>query len=234
MGQIVPTQTGWEFQPGPMARIVDRLLEAHPRVGYSLLDTQSSGGDTVRFVDEAELAKCAKSGPMKLAGIKYGKETGLFARNAQILGLLAKTDRDASKLPVVAVLFRDADSTRTSSRQEWQNKFSSMLRGFALAEFDAGVPMVPRPKSEAWLLCGLKEFPDAGCDGLEDAPGNDNSPNSLKSQLAELIGHEPSAEEQAEWITSGRINPASISMPSFEEFRKALKKAVENACAGRE
>lgn len=229
MGQNVPTETGWEFRPGPMARIVDYLLETHPRVGYSLLDTQNLGGDAVRFVDETELAQWAKPGPMKLPGIKYGKETGLFTRNAQILGLLAKSDQKASNQPVIAVLFRDADSTHSSSRTQWQEKFDSIRRGFALVEFDTGVPMIPRPKSEAWLLCGLKKASNTECDSLEDAPGNDNSPKSLKAQLAEWAGHDPSAEEQAEWITSGCIDLTDIKMPSFSEFYKCFETAIDNA-----
>lgn len=211
-----------------MAWVVDRLLETHSRIGYSLLELQISGGDTVRFVDETELAQHGKPGPMKLSGIKYGKGNGLFTRNAQVLGLLAKADSQDSKQPVVAVLFRDADSTRSSSRKQWEEKFESIRRGFALAEFHAGVPMLPRPKSEAWLLCGLKNPPYIDCDSLEDAPGNDNSPKSLKNQLAGIIGHEPSAEEQAGWIQSGRIDPASLSMPSFIAFQDALEAAIIN------
>jgi hypothetical protein len=64
---------------------------------------------------------------------------------------------------------------------------------------------------------------------LEDAPGNDGSPRSLKSRLAEVIGHPSSAEEQAEWVESGRVQPDNIRMPSFDAFRKALKSAVANA-----
>lgn len=229
MGHKVPTESGWEFRPGPMARIVDRLLEIHSRVGYSLLDLQSQGTETVRFVDETELAQCTKPGPTKLAGLKYGKGNAFFTRNAQVLGLLAIEDYEKSKQPIMAVLFRDADPTCSSSREEWKNKFNSMLRGFDLAGFNAGVPMVPRPKSEAWLLCGLKYPSNAGCDKLEEASGNDDSPKSLKKQLVAVIGHDPSAEEQTEWITSRRIDPASISMPSFTAFRDALELAINNA-----
>lgn len=227
MGHKVPKATGWEFEPGPMAVIVDRLLEL--RFGYSLLDLHQAGGDCVRFVDEAEVAQLGKAGPMKLSGFKFGNRTGWFTRNAQVLGLLAKADREKSGQPVIAVLFRDADSTRSSSQKEWLDKFKSIVRGFALVEFNAGVPMVPRPKSEAWLLCGLKQPQSADCGKLEDAPGNDDSPNSLKKQLAKLIGHEPSAEEQAEWVKSGRIDPNTISMPSFDKFRNALETAIANA-----
>jgi len=45
---------------------------------------------------------------------------------------------------------------------------------------DRGVAMIPKPKSEAWLLCALKNKPYESCEKLEDRSGNDDSPNSLK------------------------------------------------------
>lgn len=103
-----------------------------------------------------------------------------------------------------------------------------MKRGFDLVEFDAGVPMVPRPKSEAWLLCGKKSPPYTGCQMLEDSPGNDGSPHSLKTRLAGLVGHEPSAQEQADWFTSPNgIDPRRIEMHSFTCFRMALDAALD-------
>lgn len=220
LGHNAPGDEGWEFQPGPMTWIVNRLMET--RVGYSLLELHGTGGDCVRFVNETDLAQHGKSGPTKLAGIKYGRNTGLHTRSAQILGLLAKTESG----PVIAILFRDGDGNHSASVADWQAKFDSISRGFKLAEFASGVPMVPRPKSEAWLLCALQGLSADGCSALEDAPGNDNSPNSLKQQLAALIGHEPSAEEQAEWVESGRVDPDNIRMPSFNKFRETLDTAL--------
>lgn len=215
---------GDQFQPGPMAWLVDRLLEKDSRIGYSLLETHTAGGNCIRCIPEAELAKYGKSGPMKLSGIKYGKNTGLYTRNAQILGRLAKSESGS----VLAVLFRDGDGNHSASVMEWQEKFDSIDRGFKLAEFETGVPMLPRPKSEAWLLCALQGLSVAGCEDLEEASGNDDSPNSLKGRLEALIGHKPSAEEQAEWVESGRIDPDLIRMPSFDKFREALQTAIAN------
>lgn len=92
--------------------------------------------------------------------------------------------------------------------------------------------MVPRPKSEAWLLCALKNAPYQHCQTLEDAPGNDASPRSLKKQLAAVIDHDPSAQEQADWVREGRVDPEQIDMPSFTAFRKALDSALDNVLAG--
>lgn len=227
MGQMGSGATGLEYYPGPMAYIVDRLIEE--RLNYSLLETHATGGECVRFVSEADIAAGGKRGPKLLAGIRHGKGNSFFTRNAQVLGLLAKDEQATSGQPVVAVLFRDADSTASTLRGEWQDKVDSIKRGFALAEFQTGVPMVPRPKSEAWLLCGLKQQPYTFCEALENAPGNDGSPRSLKVQLCNRVGHEPAAEEQSEWIKSGKIDPSQIQMHSYDIFREALSAAMDSS-----
>ncbi len=228
LGQMVPGPGGEVFAPGPMAWMVDKLLEPHLK--YSLLELHEAGGEAVVFIHKAQLTALGKpSAPGKplLSGLKHGKGQAFHARSAQCLGLLAK----AQEPPAVAVLFRDGDGTNSTPRQEWQEKWDSMARGFALADFASGAPMVPRPKSEAWLLCGLKEQPYQHCAALEDAPGNDGSPKALKTRLASLVGHEASAQEQAAWVRDGRIDPQHIDMPSFAAFRDALHHAVGAALA---
>lgn len=228
LGHMVPSPGGEVFAPGPMAWMVDKLLEPHLK--YSLLELHEAGGEAVVFIHKAQLTALGKpSAPGKplLSGLKHGKGQAFHARSAQCLGLLAK----AQEPPAVAVLFRDGDGTNSTPRQEWQEKWDSMARGFALAGFASGVPMVPRPKSEAWLLCGLKEQPYQHCAVLEDAPGNDGSPKALKTRIEALLGHEASAEEQAGWVRDGRIDPQHIDMPSFAEFRDALDTAVSKALA---
>lgn len=149
IGVTRPTAGGQQFVPGPMAWFVDRLLE--PRLGYSILDMHEGGADCVRHVHETELAAGAKPGSPLLPGVRFGKGMAFFTRNAQALGLMAKREAQATGQPVIAVLFRDGDGTRAVPKEQWRQKFDSIARGFGLVEFDAGVPMVPRPKSEAWL-----------------------------------------------------------------------------------
>lgn len=224
-----PGATGDEFVPGPMAVVVDKLIE--PRLGYSLLDLHSPELECVRHVDETSLAEGGKRGPTLLAGVKYGKNTSFFTRKAQVLGLMAKQDSKDSKQPTVAVLFRDGDGTRSVPKSAWQEKFDSIKRGFALVDFDCGVPMVPRPKSEAWLLCGLRQPAYTHCAKLEDASGNDDSPKSMKAQLETVAGHAVGAAEQADWVRDGTIDPHRITMPSFDAFRTELDRALAVAMA---
>ncbi len=216
-----------EFMPGPMAWFVDRILERH-YLGYSMLEMHSEGGGCVAHVHKSELAHLPKPRSTLLPGTKFGKNGAYYTRNAQQLAHWAKMIEADEGQRVLAVLFRDGDGVSATPAKVWQEKVDSMHRGFALAEFDAGVPMVPRPKSEAWLLCAMRPPEYANCQPLEERSGNDASPDSLKSQLAAFFGgNEPSADEQADLVTSGRVDPLRIDMPSFDAFREALDTAAQ-------
>ncbi len=230
LGHCRPAAAGMEFVPGPMAWVVDKLLERH-HIGYSMLEAHQAGGDCTTYVHETQLAAMRKPGSALFPGVKFGKGTAFFTRNAQVLGLLANQTAAQEQQPVVAVLFRDGDGTRSMPANEWQAKVDSIHRGFELVGCDTGVPMVPRPKSEAWLLCALRPPGYANCEPLEDASGNDASPHSLKRQLEALCdGRAPSADEQAGWVVTGDVDPHRIDMPSFNQFKQALHRAA--SCAG--
>lgn len=229
LGTLRPGPAGPDYVPGPMAVIVDRLAEL--RLGFSLLDLHQSGGDCIRYVRETDLAQHGRKGPLLLPGVKFGRHNTWFTRNAQVLGQLAKADAQGSGRPTAAVLFRDGDGTRSMPRSQWQAKFESIQRGFQIADFGCGVAMVPRPKSEAWLLCALRPPAYANCAGLEDAPGNDSSPHALKRQLDAAAGHTASADEQAQWVRDGAVDPQRIDMPSFAAFRAELERALDRALA---
>lgn len=232
LGHQKPSEGGTEFVPGPMAWFVDKVLERH-HTRYSMLDTHLTGGDCVTHVHETELAAMGKRGSSLFPGVKFGKGTAFFTRNAQVLGLWAKEISATEEQPVLAVLFRDGDGVRSTAAGEWKEKVDSMHRGFAMVECNTGVPMVPRPKSEAWLLCALRAPGYENCAPLEDASGNDASPNSLKKQLAALCdGADPSADQQADWVKTGVVDPLRIDTPSFNAFKQALHTAAQNAgCA---
>lgn len=229
LGHERPAAGGMAFVPGPMAWVVDKVLERH-HTGHSMLEAHQAGGDCVTHIHETALAALGKPSSPLFPGVKFGKGTAFFTRNAQALGLLATQASAQEEQPVLAVLFRDGDGVRATPAGEWQEKVDSMHRGFALVGCDTGVPMVPRPKSEAWLLCALRAPGYANCAPLEDGAGNDASPNSLKKQLAALCGEvDPSADQQADWVMTGAVDPLRIDMPSFSAFKQALHTAAQNA-----
>lgn len=63
-----------------------------------------------------------------------------------------------------------------------------MINGFVVESYEFGVAMIPNTKSEAWLLCVVKNNYQH-CDNLEGIKGNDDSTNSLKTQLASALNN---------------------------------------------
>jgi len=214
---------GDTFQPGPMALIADKIVEE--RYKFSVVDTCCCGFVSEhRLVERSSALRPRKHLP-RLPGKKKPKETGYFYRNARALASYAREKQQelGENAKVVAILFRDSDGTASDKRGLWEDKRNSMLHGFEDEAFNSGVPMLPKPKSEAWILCALKENPYCGCDALEERSGNDNSPASLKDELrTRCEGKLPSREELCDMVRQGKIDYRRVRMPSFAAFRDRL------------
>jgi hypothetical protein len=203
------------FNRGPMAVWLARLWEQ--LVDYNLLDTP----EAVLYVSEKVLAQKAKHSSPRMKrqrGKKQEAETGLFFSNAQQLGLMAQQLATDNETPVMAVLFRDADGTRSAPGQMWQTKWKSIVDGFASVAFDFGVPMLPKPKSEAWLLCAGQTAKHSYT-GLEAISGNDDSPNSAKKKWDAFMGSSQGAAQEADWCVNSPVDWQNLlTMPSFKAF----------------
>lgn len=218
LGALRPLEDGYEFVPGPMTILLDRLVEAH--LGYSLLDF-----DAIRFMAKAELTEGTPKRPsrqLRAPGKQRPKESAYYVENAQRLARKAAVLSESESDTVLPVLFRDADGTQSAGRGEWQAKWNSMLKGFRDGESELGVPMLPQPKSEAWLLCACRHPAYQHCHQLEQESGNDRSPNPLKAQLDALLDGASSAVQLADAVRDGRIDPQRIDMPSYNAFRTRL------------
>jgi hypothetical protein len=213
-----------DFNRGLMAVWLARLWEA--LVDFNLLDTP----DAVHYVSETVLTEQAKQSGQRmqrLRGKKHGAETGLYFSNAQQLGLMAKQLAADQAGPVMAVLFRDADGTRSAPGQMWQAKWDSMVKGFKSADFDFGVPMLPKPKSEAWLLCAAQTAQHSHA-ALEDISGNDNSPNSAKDQWEAFMGAPQNAASEADWCVNNPSDWCNLrTMPSFQAFHDRFHEVAQ-------
>ena len=214
---------GEAYNHGPMTIIVDQIVEK--KHGYSLLGTEHCGFVSKQVLADraAELKAIRK--PECLPGKKTKKETAYFFKNARVLARIAIERQDEVQDDVVAVLFRDSDGTASAGRGPWPDKRKSMKDGFNREGFLKGVPMIPKPKSEAWVLCALKNQYQ-GCKALEDRSGNDNSPNSLKKELKEHLGTLPTRQELCEMVTDRTIDFQRIDMPSFGEFQRRLEEVI--------
>lgn len=212
---------GADFAPGPMTLLVDQVVECH--WDYSILDTGA-----VRFVSESQLTasavelKAAKKS-IRLPGAKVHKETRYFFNTARLLAKIAQALENSHGDEVIAVLFRDADGTASAERGHWADKWSSMLTGFSEEHFERGVPMIPKPKSEAWLICAFKQHAYQNCTVLEDRSGNDNSPKSLKGELADILDESVTRDLLVRLLAERAVRAEKIDMPSFKAFVARLE-----------
>ena len=218
----VITCEGDAYYAGPMAIMVDQIVEGCRN--YSILEVGCCGYVSEhRLADRAGELKTAKK-ELRLPGKKQAKETRYFFNNARVLARIAKEKEAYLADEVVAVLFRDSDGTASAGRGLWDDKRQSMLDGFDEEAFSNGVPMIPKPKSEAWLICALKKLPYQRCEALEDRSGNDNSPKSLKKELEKILGIEVTPELLCERVRNVDID--KIKMPSFQAFRERLEEVI--------
>ncbi|WP_175656545.1 hypothetical protein [Burkholderia ambifaria] len=204
-----------------MTVLVDNIIEQHYK--YSPLDVDKAA---YRFVSKARLVELAKQNKrgMALPGKKHGIDTAYFYVNAWMLGKVAKEHSDATSEACIAVLFRDTDGTNSSPNDLWEVKWKSMVAGFARAQYDYGVPMLPKPKSEAWILCAAQNSPYQNCGVLEELSGNDDAPDSAKGRLDALMGGRTSAYEVSEWLREQGFDHQSAAeqMSSYRQFHSRL------------
>ncbi|NIG21257.1 hypothetical protein F3J37_21510 [Pantoea sp. Al-1710] len=222
-----------EFSFGPMTYFVDKELKG--LMNFSMLDTTP---DRYIFVAKPELIRLAgeqrqNRKSMSLQGKKNSAlETGYFYRNAKTLGnrsveLAAEYGDDS----VIAVLFRDCDGTRSADASLWQDKVNSIQQGFHDSKLGGrGVAMVPKPKSESWMLCVLRDNYQH-CTRLEDLSGNDNAINSAKMQLEEALGGDASTASQINYLEDRGIDTDLLAsvMPSYDSFHQNMINAYQEA-----
>lgn len=216
------------FEIGVLTVMLDRLIE--PRLGRFLSSTPNS----IRYVGKKELSRLAKEQATprrpRLRGLNNNAETGFYEIPARILGTLARELEVERQDQVIAVLFHDSDGTNQTPYQDWQNKFNSMKKGFENANFDKGVPMLPKPKSETWLICACKEQPYKNCAKLEELSGNDDAPRSAKQILQECFGEPVNRSTLVSWMENHNFQPDALAqMDSFGKFLSKLRAAISKA-----
>ena len=206
-----------EFIPASMYYLIDKIIEQV--YDYSFCDFKN---EMITFIPEPELTKLTKKLPV-YTGKKGIKGTAYFRNNAIALAKKAKEISKELDDDVITILFRDADGTKSTIKGLWEDKVASIENGFKIGGFVRGVAMVPKPQSEAWLICALKNKSYEQCEKLENWSGNDKSEKNLKD---ELDASGISSDEINEMIQSGAIDIDKIDMPSFEYFTKRLRELL--------
>lgn len=219
-----------KFIFGVLTYIIDSIFFSKMR--YSLIDTP----DSIHFIHKSVLCEKVKSSSggrklMNMRGAKKLPETNYYFNNARSLGMLALDLQKEKDCPVIAILFRDSDGTRSASNNDWKVKNDSIISGFTSSGCQTGVPMLAKPKSEAWLLAACKDNPYTHCHLLEEESGNDNGINALKDQLSARIGGH-SAQELNDWIMSITYDYATVAsqMPSFNSFYQRFLSVLDDCC----
>ena len=207
---------GGQLTPGPMLEMARKILKETP-AGECALDQVKLLKKKDLQQESEELRKENRRFFMQPRG-PDDREMNFFRRNAQMLGHIASREGFA-----VAILFRDADRTRSSRKDQWECKVESIENGFRLAKYERGVAMVPRPASEAWLLALAQPKGDVA--KYEDLPGNEESPNHPKKKLESEHGF--AGRDQLVQLVEEKFVAGSVAMPSFERFAKRLMVAVE-------
>ncbi|MGR7827646.1 hypothetical protein ACU6XK_16485 [Klebsiella aerogenes] len=219
-----------DFRYGPMALLVDKEIEKNYQ--YSPLEVYQESYIFISKVKLTELMRAKSARKVAFRGKKQPEaERGFFFDNAWMLGEEALRHANAREDAVIAVLFRDCDGNNQSGLELWRAKLESVRQGFKRSGLgERGVAMIPRPKSEAWMLCAIRNGYQH-CAILEDTlPGNDDAPNSAKQQLDEAMAHVSSGQDQVNWIREHDLNVTALAneMDSYREFSLDLKRALDS------
>lgn len=209
------------FRKGPMTFAIDAVAD---RRGVGGIDyTLLSRGDVSRGIKQSRRGISAR--PKEV-----DSELRSIYQSAWYLGKNAlATGKD------MAVFFHDPDRTRSAPRDQARRLEKAMDAGFAVEGFRAGVPMIPVPRSEAWLLAYFqKGLPRQSAynhsERFEDLPANDQSPNSAKKLLQDAVGAESEADTYSKVMDEiADLDWSQVKMPSFNHFRERLE-SVLDAC----
>jgi len=185
------------FIPGPITLLTQKLLHFCHKYEVNF-----------HFKPRSEL----KRYPMTLKGKKRkskGKATGKGHSDlAYKLGCVAKEENCQ-----VAVLMRDA------SKHKFQSVYNEIKSGFRSAKFENGIPAVPVPESEAWLIC---------CLDPKESRQIEDSTEDMKILLEKKLSekHQPHNKETWNEIAA-QCAAEDIQAPSFQRYRADMEKVIE-------
>lgn len=183
-----------EFVPGPITCLTQTILHYNYKHDVAF-----------KFWTRGELKKY----PITLKGKKKHVGSGKGHSNlAYKLAFLAKETRCD-----VAILMRDAD------KLSFQSVYDEIVAGFLEAKFSNGVPAVPVPKSEAWLICCLSHI---NCDQIEQ------SKDDLKEMLEAMLEEEGLSNDKDTWRQIGETcDITQVLTPSLEKFKSDVESVTK-------
>jgi hypothetical protein len=215
---------------GPMTKLIDNWITR--KIGYSFINEE-----TCTIISKSELTKETKSiKPQSRKGKNFDYEMTEFFKRARALSMIAHRKKKdlGNETPVIVILFVDSDGRSSSNNNKSAIRSKSILDGFDREKLSTGVPMIPVPISEAWILCALKnKYRD--CKKIEDESGSKNSPNSIKKQLEKCL-----CEQETRILLNNKIDDGEIDidqiidMPSMTAFKDRLNEVLDGLLPGYE
>lgn len=212
-----------DANPGPLMAALRRLAEAFAP-GEPFESRILSRGDL------AALPRTRAARALRQRGAKR-TEPGMLTVEEQAGRLAAVAAGEAAG----SVFFHDCDFTRSDTGggdTRYRALVCAVERGFASVSsgvppkpYAYGVPMIPMPRSEAWLLCHYREPRYRNGPAYERLPGNDSSPKSAKKLLARCLGCR--VNEIYCHVDGEEIDWMRVDAPSFDFFRRRYRHVLE-------
>ena len=229
--------TGDDFEVGPVLKLILKLIEQNAHWRTEQLDFSNPQGFCYWFKG-GELGLIAKERkvPTQRPSKNLEKGFSVHARKAATLALLSKDNNqknieiDGSK--TLTIYFHDTDGTRSelaNKPNRQQQLVDSIHAGYQSQKFYCGIAAVPKPTSEAWLICAAKKNPYRDCKQWETKlSGNDRSPDKApKSELAKALSiDKPTRDDLCHLVE--KIDPLQIDMPSFNQLKRNIICAVSH------
>ena len=189
----------------------------------NLLDNWYSEEVVMNMVSRSELSDANKNDkPKRKAYVRGAKNP--YPNTVSISAFSACLARKAVEHGDAcgAILFEDMDFSSHENRDKYYRAMiAAMHSGFDSESFRMGVPMVPITRSESWMLC-LIDKEAAQKSYYENLSGSDNSPNSGKKVLANMLD---CAERENYSVIRDRVESYDWNLlpaPSFIFFKNRL------------
>jgi len=200
------------------------LIDALRTLAESVSDEEFN----YEIVPRLNLVKMAKCMPLNRKAMLYrGKkreDAGTFVVQKEAMALAKKAQEDEN---AGAVFFHDCDyPNNVNGERYYRQMVRAVQSGFAMASsFRHGVPMIPKPRSESWLLCCYQKVPYMIDNYFEDVPANDTAAGSGKKLLASFFNCK--VNEIYKHIHVNEIEWQRIKAPSFLFFKQRFIHVVE-------
>ncbi|MEW6350521.1 MAG: hypothetical protein AB1646_15765 [Thermodesulfobacteriota bacterium] len=183
------------FNHGPIAVLTSRILAWNHKHDV-----------TFHFRTRAEL----KSHVMTLKGKPKGQK-GTAGKGHSLLAFKLAWVAKENNCDV-AVLMRDADN------RDFTEVYEEIRSGFVAARFDRGIPAVPVPKSEAWIIC---------CVDPGESDRIERRSEDMKALLEQKLRLHQTPDNIESWrdIVSS-CDLCAVRPPSFVRYKRDMEGAV--------